>query len=93
MILSYADFAQNQEEPEEFPNELTFHLSRSTGHDHFRIHRALLALNPTLNIVGGTPHLTPADTAAVLSHAEDDLLAGAGVSPRHESQAPYQLAA
>lgn len=93
MILTYIDYSHNQQHPEVSPNELAFHLGRATGHDHFRIHRALLSMNPQLTFLDGSPCLTPADAAIVLSKAEDELIAGAGVSLLREGAAPYQLAA
>ena len=95
MNLSYADYTCNQEDAELAPNELAFYLSRTTAHDHFRIHRALLHLNPVVYIEQGRPCLLPGDASQVLLQAERDLLGGAGFCSvcNSGSATPYQLAA
>ena len=94
MRSPYADLFRNQEQPELLPNELALHLGRATGYDHFRIHRALLAVNPVVAIVDGCACLTPADAVLVLQQADQDMIADAGVALLSEPTSPaYQLAA
>ena len=77
MSFCYRNLCAGQQAPELMPNELAHRLSSATGHDHHRLHLALLRLNPPVVLLDYSPVLSAADAAAVLLAVDEELLCAA----------------
>lgn len=49
MPIPYSQFIIGQEEPDEMPNEVAYHLAGLSGCHHKVAHRALVKLNPEIS--------------------------------------------
>lgn len=75
MTHRYEDYIFGQEEPELMPNEVAYRLSQLLGHNHFLIHRALVAVNPCLIATDSDWYLSEEALPAVSAKISEFLLA------------------